>query len=245
MTNAVLLSAGQGRRLAPLTDDRPKCTVEVAGRSLVEWQVRALIANGIEDISIVTGFRADQVKSVLDAADLPVKVRHIYNPFYSVADNIGSCWAARDIIGSDTVLINGDTLFDPRILKKVLAEAKAPINVTVDIKADGDYDSDDMKVRFTGDVLTDIGKKLVAPISGESIGMLRFTGEGGKLFGDTLEAVLQDTAALKLWYLSIIDRIAKTGQVGFVEMAGLPWAEVDFPEDLEIAASEVAKFQFD
>jgi choline kinase len=56
--------------------------------------------------------------------------------------------------------------------------------------------------------------------------------------------VLQDTASLKLWYLSIIDRIAKTGQVGFVEMTGLPWAEVDFPEDLEIATAAVAKFQF-
>lgn len=246
MTNAVLLSAGQGRRLSPLTDDRPKCTIQIGDKTLVEWQVRALLANGVDDISIVTGFRADMIKQVLDAAKLPVKIRYIYNPFYSVADNIGSCWMARDYLGEDSLLINGDTLIDPRIIAKVLAQAPlgqgAPINVTVDRK--GDYDSDDMKVRTDGDHLTDIGKTLVAPIDGESIGMLRFRDNGGALFVNTLEDILSDVTALKLWYLSIIDRIAKTGQVGFVDIEGLPWGEVDFPQDLDVAAEQVAKFEF-
>ncbi|MGB0506489.1 MAG: sugar phosphate nucleotidyltransferase [Pikeienuella sp.] len=246
MTNAVLLSAGQGRRLSPLTDDRPKCTIQIGDKALVEWQIRALLANGIEDISIVTGFRADMIKQVLDDANLPINIRYIYNPFYSVADNIGSCWMARDHLGSDSLLINGDTLIDPRIIARVLERAPvgegAPINVTMDRK--GDYDSDDMKVRLNGNQLTDIGKTLTAPIDGESIGMLRFRDEGGAMFVNTLEDILSDVTALKLWYLSIIDRIAKTGKVGFVDIDGLPWAEVDFPQDLDVAAAQVASFQF-
>lgn len=242
MTNAVLLSAGQGRRLGALTEDRPKCTVEIGGRSLVEWQVRALIANGIEDIAIVTGFRAGRIRAVLEAADLPARIEYLYNPFYSVADNIGSCWIARERIGADSLLINGDTLFDPRILGRVLERAEAPISATIDRKPV--YDSDDMKVRLSGDRLTDIGKTLTRPIDGESIGMLRFRGEGGALFAAKLEEVLSDVAALQLWYLSIIDRIAKTGAVGFVDIEGLPWAEVDFAQDVETAAEAVAAFRF-
>ncbi|QIE56875.1 phosphocholine cytidylyltransferase family protein [Pikeienuella piscinae] len=240
MTNAVLLSAGQGKRLGALTEDRPKCTVMIGERSLVEWQVRALVANGIEDITIVTGFRAPMIRAALDAAALPVRIEYLYNPFYSVADNIGSCWMARERLGEDSVLINGDTLFDPRILERVLARATAPISVTIDRKPV--YDSDDMKVRLDGGRLTDIGKTLTRPIDGESIGMLRFSGAGGMLFRDKLEEVLADVAALKLWYLSIIDRIAKTGSVGFVDIEGLPWAEVDFAQDVESAAQAVAKF---
>ncbi|MFV0474704.1 MAG: NTP transferase domain-containing protein [Pikeienuella sp.] len=242
MTNAVLLSAGQGRRLGALTEDRPKCTVMIGGRSLVEWQVRALIANGIEDIAIVTGFRAPMIEKALKAADLPARIEYLYNPFYSVADNIGSCWLARERIGEDSLLINGDTLFDPRILARVLERASAPISVTIDRKPV--YDSDDMKVRLTDQRLTDIGKTLTRPIDGESIGMLRFRGEGGALFAARLEEVLADTAALQLWYLSIIDRIAKTGVVGFVDIEGLPWAEVDFAQDVETAAEAVAAFRF-
>lgn len=246
MTNAVLLSAGQGRRLGPLTDDRPKCTVEINGRTLVEWQVRALIANGVERISIVTGFRADAIRRALDAAAPPVEIEYLYNPFYTVADNIGSCWIARERLGSDSLLINGDTLFDPRVLRKVLAEATAPISVTID--RPGEYDGDDMKVRLDGDRLTDIGKLLSDPIDGESIGMLRFQGSGGQLFTDTLEETLGDVSALRLWYLSIIDRIAKSGApsgpVGFVDVTGLPWAEVDFFQDLETAAAATAQFEF-
>lgn len=242
MTNAILLSAGQGRRLSPLTDDRPKCTVDIGGRSLVEWQVRSLIDCGVTEISIVTGFRADQIRDALDAAKLPVEIEYIFNPFYTVADNIGSCWMARERIGEDSLLINGDTLFDPRILKKVLAEASAPVSVTIDRK--GAYDGDDMKVRLSDDRLTDIGKMLSDPIDGESIGMLKFSRGGGRLFIDTLENVLSDVAALKLWYLSIIDRIAKTGEVGFVDIEGLPWAEVDFMQDLDAARDATASFVF-
>jgi choline kinase len=169
-----------------------------------------------------------------------VTCRH--NPFFAVADNIGSCWIARDLFGEDTLLINGDTLFDPRIPARVLDEARAPINVTIDRKAD--YDVDDMKVRLDGDRLVRIGKKLEAPIDGESIGMLRFQGEGGQRFADALDEALRDPVALSRWYLSVIDMLADEGDVGTVSIQGLPWAEVDYPHDLAIAASRVGSFQW-
>jgi choline kinase len=151
----------------------------------------------------------------------------------------------RERIGEDTVLINGDTLFDRRILARVLDEATAPISVTVDVKPA--YDADDMKVRLEGRSLSAIGKTLTGRIDGESIGMLRFQDGGGAAFTRRMEVMLRDPATLSKWYLTIIDDIAKDAaapDVGVVSIEGLPWAEIDFPHDLPIAADRVAGFDW-
>lgn len=242
MTNAVLLGAGQGRRLSPLTDNRPKCLVEVAGRSLLEWQLRALARAGVAEATVVTGFGAAAVETalMLMAPPIPVTCRH--NPFFAVADNIGSCWVARDLFGADTLLINGDTLVDPRIVARVLEKARAPVTVTIDRKAG--YDIDDMKVQLDGSRLRHIGKKLTGAIDGESIGMLRFRGDGGARFAGALDETLRDREALSRWYLSVIDAMAADGVVETVSIEGLPWAEIDYPHDLPIAAGRVAAFDW-
>jgi choline kinase len=240
MTNAVILSAGQGKRLSPLTDSRPKCLVQIGGRPILEWQIRALADAGVEDISVVTGYGGDAVEAMLMTTSLPADVRTVYNPFYTVADNIGSCWAAKDLIGSDTLLLNGDTLFEPEIARRVLAKALAPISVTVDRK--DSYDADDMKVRRDGDRLMAIGKTLTDPVDGESIGMIRFRGDGGARFVRAMDRALRDQATLKRWYLSIIDALAQEGGVGVVSIEGLAWSEVDFLRDLPIAERKVARF---
>jgi len=242
LTNVVLLSAGQGRRLAPLTDNKPKCLVNVAGRTILEWQLHALAHAGIEDVTVVTGFHANTVEAALKVTSAPLRLRCLNNPFYCVADNISSCWVARDLIGADTVLINGDTLFDQRILAHVLATASDPISVTIDQKSV--YDDDDMKVSTAEGRLNRIGKLLTEGVNGESIGMLRFLGEGGDRFTDRLDARLRDPAALRLWYLSIIDELAIEGGVGVVPINGLPWAEVDFPHDISFAAERVTSFDW-
>lgn len=240
MTNAVILSAGQGKRLSPLTDARPKCLVPIAGRTILEWQIRALASAGVEDITVVTGFCADAVDAMLMTTSVPAEVRTVFNPFYTVADNIGSCWAAKDLIGPDTLLLNGDTLFESAIARRVLAKALAPISVTVDRKAT--YDADDMKVRRDGDRLTAIGKTLTDPVDGESIGMIRFRGDGGARFVRAMDRALRDEATLKRWYLSIIDELAREGGVGVVSIEGMAWSEIDFLRDLPIAESKVTHF---
>lgn len=242
MTNAVILSAGQGKRLAPLTDTRPKCLVKVGGQPVLYWQLRALAAVGIEDVTIVTGFGAGMVETAVRTMNLARLPECLFNPFFAVADNIGSCWMARERIGSDTLLMNGDTIMDPRILARVLAEAEAPISVTIDRKAQ--YDDDDMKIRRDGTRLSAIGKTLTAPVDGESIGLLRFLGDGGQRFTAAMRQVLDDQAALSRWYLSIIHQIAQAGAVGTVSIEGLPWTEIDFLRDLPIAESRVTSFDW-
>ncbi|HEV2080233.1 MAG TPA: phosphocholine cytidylyltransferase family protein [Allosphingosinicella sp.] len=231
--HAIILSAGQGSRLLPLTQDRPKCLIDFAGKSLLQWQVSALAANGITDISVVTGFRTQMVEAELERLE-GVSARAIFNPFYHVADNLGSCWIAREAMAGDFIILNGDTLVSPEIVARLLAKASAPITVTIDVKPQ--YDADDMKVQREGDRLVAIGKRLLAEqANAESIGMLAFRGEGGDRFKAEVESMMRTSAGVANWYLKAIHQIAQDGIVGTVSIEGLDWAEVDFPADLEFA----------
>jgi choline kinase len=237
---AIILSAGQGSRLLPLTQDQPKCLIPFSGKPLIEWQIASLVANGIDDIAVVTGFRTEKVEAAL-AAIPGVRARTLFNPFFKVADNLGSCWIARGEMDRDFIILNGDTLVSPEIVAKLIAGSSEGITVTVDIK--DAYDADDMKVRREGGRLMAIGKRLTAKESNaESIGMLAFRGDGPRLFLDKVEAMMRTPEGVQNWYLKAINAIASEAVVGTVSIEGMEWAEVDFPADVEAATALTAKW---
>ena len=111
MKKAIILSAGQGSRLGHLTDDRPKCLIEFNGRSLLDRQLDTLAANGVEEAVVVTGFRDDQIEeAIARRGSMGPSVRTVYNPFYKVADNLGSLFVARDEPGEAAL----EHLHEPR-----------------------------------------------------------------------------------------------------------------------------------
>lgn len=231
----IILSAGQGKRLLPHTADRPKCLMPLAGGSVLEWQLQGLASAGVTEVVVVTGFGAAKVDKMLAERKFPgLTVRTLYNPFYQVADNLGSCWVARHEMVGAFAILNGDTLFDGDVAQRVLQHPTTyPITVTINRKPA--YDSDDMKVSTDGDKLTAIGKTLSAEeTDGESIGFLRFSDEGAKIFVAEVEKSMSVPEGLRRWYLSAIDHIAKTqGGVGVRSIQGLDWCELDFPADYE------------
>ncbi|HVZ02168.1 MAG TPA: phosphocholine cytidylyltransferase family protein [Dongiaceae bacterium] len=240
---AVILSAGQGSRLLPLTEGRPKCLLPLGPRTLIEWQIWALTQNGVDDIAVVTGYHAPDVAAVLRKLEGPkLRIRTVYNPFFKLADNLASCWMARAEMDRDFIILNGDTVIEPDCVKRLLASPAAPITVTVDRKENG-YDADDMKVHRKGTRLLEIGKHLPPErANAESIGMLYFRDKGPKLFTDTLEALMHTPEGLKWWYLRAIGQIAEHHQVETCSIEGLRWGEVDFPADLEKVSALVEGF---
>ncbi|HEX8263468.1 MAG TPA: phosphocholine cytidylyltransferase family protein [Allosphingosinicella sp.] len=236
---AIVLSAGKGSRLLPLTAERPKCLIELSGRSLLEWQLDALAQAGIRETVVVTGFRDDLVDAVAARRE---GVRTLFNPFYHVADNLGSVWMARAELDSDTLLLNGDTLVSPALLATVLGARTGPIAVTVDEKES--YDADDMKVLRDGDRLLRIGKALEpGRYNAESIGLLAFRGEGPSLFAAQVDRMMRQPDGTRRWYLRAIDELAQGGgDVRTVSIKGEEWQEVDFPEDVESARALTARW---
>ncbi len=241
---AIILGAGQGKRLLPLTADEPKALLNVGGKRLIGWQVQEMVRCGVREFVVVTGFKADKVDRTIEALGQEhpdCAFRAVHNPFYTVADNLASCWMVRQEMEDDFLLLNGDTLFEAPVLRTLLGSPKAPITLAVDEKAH--YDEDDMKVRRDGTRLMEIGKTLAPEVvDGESIGMLYFRDDGPGLFRTALERAMQETVALKQWYLSIIGQIALSHDVRTQLIAGHRWCEVDYPLDLERAYELVDSF---
>lgn len=238
---AVILSAGQGSRLLPLTAERPKCLLPLGRMSLIEWQVEVLARCGVDEIVAILGFRAAMVEAVLARLERPgLSIRTLFNPFFNVADNLGSCWLARHEMTGDFLLLNGDTLFEAAVLERLLKSPPAPITVTIDRKAT--YDADDMKVHLDGTRLLDIGKTLpLARTGGESIGLLLFRGDGSRLFVAAADRTMRVPEGLTSFYLKVIDQLAKSDRVETASIEGLAWGEVDYPADLQRVERLVAE----
>ena len=237
----IILSAGQGRRLLPLTAGMPKCGVEIAGRSILEWQLGEIARCDVDEVVVVTGFHAEYVDDLVSRLTM-VPVRTLHNPFFDASDNLGTCWVARHEMQGDFIILNGDTLFEAPVMQRLLdSEVDAPITLVTDRK--GDYDDDDMKVVVADNRLQRVGKKLgLDSVNGESIGMMAFRDGGPELFVETIEGLMRTDKGLKLWYLSAIDGLAQQGHVSVCDIHGLSWCEIDDRNDLDNANSVVTSW---
>jgi L-glutamine-phosphate cytidylyltransferase len=239
---AVVLSAGQGKRLLPLTEENPKCLLEVNGdEPILGFQLRALARAGIERAALVVGFGAARVEAWLAANPVPgIACETLFNPFFYSSDNLISCWLARGAMTEDFLLLNGDTLFEDAVLARLLESPPAPVTLAVDRKHA--YDDDDMKVSLdaSGRLLA-VDKWLPpAMVGGESIGLLSFRESGPKLFTGALEDAVRQPEAMRQWYLSVLNRLAQTTAVDTASVQGLWWREIDSPQDLAGVRSALA-----
>ena len=243
MKKAIILSAGQGSRLGHLTDDKPKCLIEFNGRTLLDRQLDALAANGVEEAVVVTGFRDDQIDAALARrGNAGPRVRTVFNPFYKVADNLGSLFVAREELEGDVLVWNGDTLVSEALMARVVGNSERQgICVTIDRKES--YDDDDMKVVVNEDGgLKAIGKRISEGVNGESIGLLAFRGDGAQRFRMAIEKAMRTTEGTTIWYLRVIHQIAQEAPVWTFDINGEEWGEVDFPEDVEAAKALTARW---
>jgi choline kinase len=203
---------------------------------MLEVQLRALARCGVDRATVLTGFGAGAVDHLV--ATTPIRglvVETLYNPFYALSDNLATCWVARHRMDRDFVLLNGDTIFEDRVLRRLVEGPSSPITVAIDHKAS--YDDDDMKVSVDEEGrLLAIGKALKPEIvNGESIGMLCFRGSGPRYFSSVVERTMREPEALKLWYLSVVNEIAQDTTVETASVRGLWWREIDELTDLEEA----------
>ncbi len=239
----IILAAGQGSRLLPLTQDTPKALLDIHGQTLIGRQIDAFAACGVREFVVVTGFRPDLMDEALAriARRNGVNVRTIHNPFYAVADNLASCWMARHEMDGDFIQVNGDNVFRTNLAKALLAAEGAPVIAAVARKRH--YDADDMKVTLKGGRLLHIGKELpIAEVNAEALGFYVFRGEGPALYRATLEEMIREADGLHQWFPAAIDRLAQRAEVRVVDLTGLEWCEVDYPTDLKLAREYAARW---
>ena len=232
---AVILAAGVGSRLRPLTDERPKALVPIAGRSILERALDALRAAGVERLVIASGYREDALRAALARA--PFEVIFRANPEYATTQNSVSLAMCRDVLGQDAFFrLDGDVVFDAEVLSRLDSEA-TPLAVAVDSRRALDLEA--MKVRVdphTGQVTT-FGKAIaLADAAGESIGIERITSDAAPILFEGL-ALAARYGETNLYYEDVYARLIAAGSLRAkaVEVGDLRWCEVDAPEDLREA----------
>ena len=238
---AIILAAGRGRRLWPATADCPKCLLPLGSKTLLERLFSNLEVAGVNDAVIVCGYRLECIREVVATYDGPLQLQLTYNPFFAVADNLISLWAARSHMDGDFVLINGDNLFSPAVLP-LLSHTQAPCCVTVRRK--DRYDDDDMKVAIRNSRIVAIGKDLeVAETTAESVGIMRFCGPGVGWIRRVLEECVRNDRAVHHLFPSAIQEIIDSQLcVSYCDIGLLPCADVDTPEDLERVRGDLDRY---
>lgn len=227
---AVILAAGVGSRLSEATNGLPKCLIPIGDKTLIQHQLEALSDAGIGKILIVTGYKSDKVRAVVGN-----QATYIQNDRYAETNSLYSLSLASEWITGSFVLMNCDVLFHPDILHRLLAKNGNALT----------YDStsaagqEQTKVALREDRVIDLGKDLPKEISrGESLGVLRFDAEGSKdLFGRA--KALTQNGGEKNWVMEAVRGTCSSLPVRGVNVAGLPWAEIDFPYDLNRAQKEI------
>ena len=124
---AVILAAGMATRLRPLTDDRPKCLLQVGTKTLLARTIDALVENAISELVIVTGYRGEMIRQAVEAAYPTLNVHYVDNADYRTTNNIYSLWLAKLFIdGRETLLLDSDILLDASLIRAILnAEGSA------------------------------------------------------------------------------------------------------------------------
>lgn len=227
--HAILLAAGQGSRLLPMTETVPKCLVKVGGRTILSQQLDALAAAGIARVTVVTGYRHPQVAEAL-AQGSPVRAQARFNPFWAVANSIGSVWAVRDELSRPFCLLNGDTLFDSAIIAAALREAGATMALAVEPLAGAQYD--DMLVRCEAGFVRAVAKTLPeADATHRSLGIV-IAGAEPEAYANALDQVIAERGGAGAFHHAIVDRLARNAEVRAIERAAGFWQEIDRPEDI-------------
>ncbi len=224
---AVIVAAGRGTRLGALTTDRPKCLLEVGRRTILEHQIAALEACGIDELLVVTGFESAQVE-----AALPPRTRTVWNPFFATTNNLASFWLARFLLAPELVYLHCDVLFEPSVLEALL-DAPGELCLSVDHKK---CDAEDMKVCLDGERVTAVSKELpLEEAAGEFIGLARFSAEGLEALLQEMEQVLR-SGAHQAYTTRALERVSRRVDV---HAAPVPpdarWCEVDTEADLSLA----------
>jgi len=237
----VVLAAGAGRRLHPLTDDLPKTLLTVADdTTILDIALHNLAVAGIEDVVVVTGFASHQIDSRVEALQRRhgVRLRSVFNDKALVWNNAYSLWLAREFFAEGVLLCNGDTVHPDSVEKTLLAVEPREILLAMDdVKS---LAEEEMKIVLGPQgTMVRINKALdPTSVAGEYIGVTRIAPSAAEGLADALEATWRrDTG---LYYEDGYQEYADRG--GLVDVApigSVAWVEVDNHDDLA-RAREIA-----
>lgn len=236
-TTAVILAAGRAQRLAPLTDRTQKSLLPVGDRPILAWMLEALHAAGVRRAVLVVGHCADQVQALAARAPVGLAIEYRHNPDYVKGSSL-SLYAARDVLDGPALVMDADVVFPREFLVRLLG-ASEPNALLID---EGFQDTgEEVKVYVKAGRVIALGKKVV-PVAwdavGEGIGFFKCGPQAGPILVGLLAQVIAESNGT-CEYEDALHLLVGRQRVGAIGIAGLPWTEVDFVEDLHRARTDI------
>lgn len=240
----IILAAGQGTRLRPITDSRPKCLVSLGGRTLLDYQLSALRAAGVEEITLVGGYRSEMLM------DQGVEI--VVNEAFDSTNMVASLFCARDVLengGDDVIISYGDIVYTKTVVESVVQD-RAPVSVAVDLDwldlwrlrmEDPLKDAESLKLDRRDGSIRELGlrPRSVEEIEGQYIGLVKVRGDRASDFVKEYDALsrgdqqtVQDIE--NMYMTAFIQHLIDVGwEVMPVKIRG-GWLEVDSLQDLRV-----------
>jgi choline kinase len=231
---ATILAAGRGRRLGAFGDE-PKILLRFGGESLLARHLAILRACGVDDVALVVGFNAASIERELARLG-ETGITLIGNPRY-LEGSIVSFWQARDRLGQSepAILMDGDVIYDVRMMRSLLDEPAANCLLMDRNIEPGD---EPVKLCVRDGRIVDFHKRPTEPHDwhGESVGFFRLAGpEMAAIIAAADELIEGGGHGLEYEEAIRLVMQQRPERFGFADVTGLPWTEIDFPEDVEKA----------
>jgi choline kinase len=237
LPHAVILAAGVGRRLG---NDAPKVLLDFEGKTLLERHLAALHANGVGNIAITVGHRADLIRAELSRLDALDRVALVENPRYRDGSIVSlAVQRARLAAGRPVLLMDGDVLYDARMIARLL---QAPPENVLLLDRTIEPGDEPVKICLRGETIVDFAKlpEHAHDRHGESVGFFRFSADMAAALAERAAAYVQDGRVGAEYEAAIRDLIlAHSDRFGYEDISDLPWTEIDFAADVARARHEI------
>jgi len=240
----IILAAGIGKRLGDKYHGKPKCLIEFGGLSLLQRHLLILQQYPITEILIVIGYEQDKILEELAEIKSGIPIRTTYNPDFNVG-SVVSLWSASELLlsGDDIVLMDADVLHDPRIIQSLLnSESQNCFLLDREFEA-GD---EPVKLCIRNGLLVEfrkrIDKDLRFDVQGESVGFFRFSAATSFKLAKQLQSYIDNNRVAEPYEEVIRDLMLAEPEIfAYEDITGIPWIEIDFPEDIERAQEQILK----
>jgi len=230
---AVILAAGRGRRLGDLAADQPKCLVPIGASTLIERQLQALRSCGITNITVVAGFRSEDVCRACGA-----HVEVVINAAYDSTNSLYSLWLARHLLTDEFVVLNADVLFHDQLLFDLMTSRDEDALLMSAVRGEK-YGDEEMKIRVRAGCVAEISKGIRPGVAdGENVGIAKFGSAGARVLVEEMEKTIA-SGGRRAWLPRAFAAFSRRRPLYVVETRGYPWTEIDSPADYWRACAEI------
>ena len=239
---ACILAAGVGNRLGEMDDKPPKALLEFGGKSLLARHLENLARIGVRHVCIGVGYRAEDIEAEAANAGFPGEISYALNPDYTEGSviTLSVFEAQMGSAAGPVILMDADVLYDPRMMAR-LANSQHPNCLLID--RDFEEGDEPVKICVSGDsTVVDFRKIVDTPFDwcGESVGFFKWAPELGAELIEGAKAYIDRGDRAAPYEEVIRDSILRDpGRIGFEDVTGIPWVEIDFPEDVARANDEI------